>query len=361
VFGIKKTEFQLRWQGALSEYITAIAWSPNGRSFAVSSAAGEVFWLPVEAKTLLPIQTAGEMSVDCLAISSDGQFLAAGGQDGAVKLWHLSDSPKLLTTLGNQSVWVDRLAWSPEKNQLAFSLGRYVQVWDAIAQEVVTTLNFEASSVMDLAWHPKGRFLAVGGNQGARVWNAKHWDNDSEVVELPSASVAIAWSADGRYLATGNLDNTLSVVEWGDPLETDRFPWMMQGFPGKVRQLAWSQARTQPSPLLAACSSSTVVAWQRSPDESIGWASQVLKAHEGIVRAIAFQPGTALLATAAEDGLICLWHNAQQLSQVLEDTPDAFSCLAWQPQGNQLAAGGKNGEVLLWSKPSRSQGFGKSS
>ena len=36
-----KVLFQQQWQGSLSEYITAVAWSPNG-IFAASSAAGEV-------------------------------------------------------------------------------------------------------------------------------------------------------------------------------------------------------------------------------------------------------------------------------------------------------------------------------
>lgn len=50
--------------------------------------------------------------------------------------------------------------------------------------------------------------------------------------------MAIAWSTDGKFIAEGNLDNTLTVVEWDCPAE----PWVMRGFPGKVRQLAWSQA-----------------------------------------------------------------------------------------------------------------------
>ncbi|MBM0743645.1 WD40 repeat domain-containing protein [Phormidium sp. CLA17] len=344
-------EFQLRWQGSLADYVTAIAWSPNGLVLSASSAAGEIILLSPETQNLTLLEADNGQSIDCLAISPDSKFLAASGQNGQVKLWQLSDSPTLITTLENKPVWVDRLAWNPKANQLAFSLGRYVQVWDATANEVITTLNFEASSVMDLAWHPKGQFLAACGNQGARVWNAKDWDAEPEVLEIPSASVAIAWSPDGKYIADGNLDNTLSVMEWGQPN-----PWVMQGFPGKVRQLTWSQTS---APLLASCSSETVVAWQRSPDESVGWASQVLEAHEGVVRAIAFQPKTTLLASAAEDGLLCLWQHAQQVVQVLEGAPNGFSCMAWHPQGHQLAAGGKDGELLLWSKASRGQGFRK--
>jgi len=49
----------------------------------------------------------------------------------------------------NTSAWVDRLAWSPTQHLLAFSLGKYVQVWDAALGDIAT-LNFDTSSALDL-------------------------------------------------------------------------------------------------------------------------------------------------------------------------------------------------------------------
>jgi WD40 repeat protein len=75
--------------------------------------------------------------------------------------------------------------------------------------------------------------------------------------------------------------------------------------------------------------------------------------------AIAFQPDTFLLASATEDGLLCVWQKAEQLAQILDGVANGFSCLAWHPQGHQLAAGGQEGELLVWSKSTRAQGFGQ--
>lgn len=350
-------EFKASWRGELSDYVTAIAWLPNGKCLVASSAAGEVTLFPTGTAEPISLQAATGQSIDSLAVSHDGQFVAAGGQDGTVKIWRVSSAAsELIATLENKPAWVDRMAWSPTANQLAFSLGRYGQVWDAASNAIETTLNFESSSVLGLDWHPKGTWLAMCGYQGARVWNARDWDDDPQGLLLPTASVAIAWSTDGRYLANGNLDGTLTVVEWSLPEN----PWVMRGFPGKVRQLAWSQPVTAVgSPLLASCSAAAIVAWERDADESIGWANQMLEAHEGTVQAIAFQPGTLLLASAAEDGWVCLWRNGQQLIQVLEGAPDGFSCLSWHPQGHLLAAGGQNGELLLWSQSVAGKGFGR--
>ena len=101
------------------------------------------------------------------------------------------------------------------------------------------------------------------------------------------------------------------------------------------------------------------VVWEKQEDEALGWEGRVLANHQGVVQSIHFQPDTLLLASAAEDGRVCLWHKAQRLAQVLNGAPNGFSCLAWHPKGSQFAAGGQNGELLVWSKAGRGQGFGQ--
>lgn len=361
-----KSLLERHWQGTLSDYVAAIAWSPNGHTLAASSAAGDVMlWrdLPGEGKVLwplLPLQMGDGRSIDCLGFSQDGQWLAAGGQTGQVKIWCLNLDAgayrcRPLHTLDNAPAWVEHLAWSPTHNQLAFSLGRFVQVWDADTGNIAVTLNFDASSVLGLDWRCDGQYLAVAGYQGVKIWHRQDWDDDPYVLEVPSASLAIAWSPDGKYLATGNLDRTITVLEWNNP-----HPWVMQGFPGKVRQLAWSKVISQSgAPLLAASSAEGMVVWERQADESVGWEGQVLAGHGEVVQAIAFQPNSFLLASAAEDGWVCLWPQAKRLGQILEGAPGGFSCLAWHPQGQRLAAGGQSGELLIWSQSSRGKGFGR--
>jgi len=344
------------WRGAVAEYVTAIAWMPRQLALFVATGAGELQHIAPQTGTIQTLQTPQESSIDCLALSPDGQFLAAGGQDGTVQVWRLTGAiAELVTTLEHPATWVDQLAWSSTGNQLAFNLGRYVQVWDVATDAIVTTLNFEASTVLGMAWHPTKPLLALCGSQGAKVWDGTDWDEEPVPLAIPSASVAIAWSPDGRYIADGNLDNTLTVIEWAMP----QSPWMMRGFPAKVRQVAWSDPLTAAgAPLLAACSANAIAVWERDQDESVGWANQILEDHEGIVRAIAFQPGTMLLASAAEDGWVCLWDKAQKLMQVLDGAPSGFSCLSWHPQGRYLAAGGQAGEVLVWGQPAPGKGFG---
>ncbi|KAB8316496.1 hypothetical protein SD81_025210 [Tolypothrix campylonemoides VB511288] len=349
-------EFEEQYSGTLSDYVTAIAWSPQGTTLTATSAAGEVvLWQNGELTTL---QTPKSESVDCVAFSQDGQFLAVGGQDGKVKIWRGSE---LIATLENAPAWVDKLAWSPTSHLLAFSLGRYVQVWDADTREVAVTLNFDNSSVLGIDWRCDGQYLAIGGYQGVKVWNCQNWDDDPYILDIPSVSLAIGWSPDGKYLASGNMDRTITVVESHLLLSgAGSESWVMRGFPGKIRELAWSELTTQQdAPLLACSSVDGIVVWEKQADDSSGWEGRVLTNHVDVIGAIAFAPKSFLLASAGADGWICLWKKAKQVSQILTGASSGFSSLAWHPRGKQLAAGGENGELFVWSKTTRGQGFGR--
>lgn len=347
----RQISFEVQWKGVLSEYVTVLTWSATGVIAACTAAGEVVLWQDQELNTLLP--ESGQ-SIDCLAFSADGQFLAAGGQDGKVRVWRMLPIPELIATLENAPQWIDRLSWCPTSNILAFSLGRYVQLWDAETQTLITTLAFESSSILSISWRPNGEYLAIAGNQGAKIWDTRNWDDDPYMMYMDAASIAIAWSTDGEYLASGNLDNTITVLKWGYP-----HPWVMRGFPGKIRQLVWSKPFNNQPPLLAASSVEGIAVWTKSIKDEEGWNAKVLTLHEGIVQGLAFQPNSLLLASAAEDGLLCLWQKAKEVGQILEDTTNGFSGVAWHPKGDLLAAGGQDGELMIWQQSLRGKGFGR--
>jgi WD40 repeat protein len=408
------------WQGNLQDYVRAIAWSPvknsnlNDRQtpiLAAASAAGEVIiWQGQDPdQGLIKLRSADGKWISCLQFSADGQFLAAGGQDRQIKIWRVADlninlnsnsdvasgtnselevidstdikaesqSPRSTSvntsaisiepayTIANNSDWIEHLAWNPtDAELLAFSQGSKVIIWQVKEQRAIAKLDFESSSVFDLAWHPGGEFIAVSGHGGVKVWDVQNHDQQNQdhpepayVLQVPGASLSCAWTNDGEFLASGNLDRTLSVLKWQSPP-----PWLMQGFPGKVQHLAWSPVSSQTrSPILAAACIDGITIWQQQAGQT-AWQSQVLEKHSGFVQAIAFQPQTNHLASAATDGYVYFWQNvhvSQKSQQLYDGIKNGCACLAWDDAGQNLAIGGRSGELIVLSFLTQEHGKSK--
>ena len=343
-----------RW---LSEYITVLVWSPVGTQLAIASAGGEVvLWQEDFQATIL--QTASGASIDALGFASEGQWLAAAGQAGAVTIWRLSaDSPELLETLTWESAWIDRLQWHPHQPWLAYNCGKAVHIWDAEQGEPLTTLELPAA-VQDLSWSPDGTHLAVSAQQRVHIWETSRWRSPQYEWELMAVSQTLQWSPKGAYLASANQDSSVGVLTWDNvrllkqsadnPVPDADLPATLRGFPGKVRQLAWADVPDAVrSPILATATRDLVAMWILIPDE--GWQSWLLDLHQGTVLDVAFQPQSSLLASLSDRGWILLWQAAVEPAQVLEGAKEGFSCMTWHPTGEYLAAGGQHGEVLVWT------------
>lgn len=342
-----RVKFALNWQVFLSDYITGLAWSPSGEFLAASSASGEVaIWKSrTDVQVLL---TLSDGAIDCLGFCHDGRFFAVAGQDGQVKIWESSPSGifSVYHTIDyhseHPSIWIDRLAWHPSSYLVAFNLGKQVQVWDLKQCELVTVLDFAESTISDLAWSPDGLLLTVGGKNCLKSWDARDWLLSPKVLKLSSPSLVIAWSKDSKYLASGNQDNSV-IVDANTP-----DPWEMTGFPSKIRQVVWSDCNTKhETPLLAVASANGAAVWIKENDQEC-WQCWLLDLHQDMVRAIAFQPNSLLLATTSDDGWLCLWHEAVELTQILKQEV-AFCNLAWHPQGDQLVIGSESGEIFVYS------------
>jgi WD40 repeat protein len=347
-------KFTKQWRQTLADYGTALAWSPDGQWLAAASASGEVTQYGLSG-TVVPLRQADGQAISALGFSADGLLLSAAGQSGDLTVWDMeAPHPSVALTQPHSGTWIDQLAWHPSQRYLAYGVGSQVQIWDGVQKTPLTTLDFEKSSVLHLAWHPAGDRLAVSGHGGVKVWSADDWGAEPTLVAVPGASLYSAWSPEGRYLSSGNLDRTLTVAEWDSPP-----PWLMQGFPGKVRQLAWSTPMTKSgAPLVAAACVEGVTVWERDDRSGKGWRSRVLQHHQERVNGIAFQPNTLLLASAGQDGSISLWEQGKTLAQTLKFPKGGCSALAWHPVEPGFAVAGTLGDLVFWQQANQAKGFG---
>jgi hypothetical protein len=113
----------------------------------------------------------------CLALSSDGKRLAAGGCDRLVRVWDLSGgiaNAKLDQTIENHADWVFGLALAPDgKHLLTASRDKTAKVWDLATKESVLTFPDHQNAVYGVAVKADGKIgYSVGEDNLLRTWNA---------------------------------------------------------------------------------------------------------------------------------------------------------------------------------------------
>lgn len=335
--------------GDLQQPISALAWSADGELLAIASTGGELLLLDFRAGCEELLRGDRDSSLDVVGFSSDGQFLMAAGQDGELLLWELGGSglrPLAMDPIPLGAGWIDAAAWQPGGLLLAVAAGRALWLWDGARRQWRQPQLPLPGTIQALAWSTDGVRLAASCHGELVLWQPGLSSPADRPLRNPmaSAGLALAFSGPGHHLACGLLDRSLLV--W--PLGCDGQPWQFSGFPAKVRQLAWSEQPGRLAPLLASAAAEAVILWTQVKQGSKAWQPEPLLWHEKRVNALAFAPGSTLLATASSDGSVALWDGKGRLLQSLEGQGSGFNALAWRPDGRHLVAGDANGRWWLW-------------
>jgi WD40 repeat protein len=124
---------------------------------------------PVAESVILP---GHEGSVNTLAFSSDGRWLATGSSNENTRLWDMSNFA---------------------------------------AQPII--LRGHDYAIYTLAFSPDGHWLVTGGQDStARLWNMDNISSEPIILRGPEALVlTLGFSPDGKQLAIGSGDGTVSL------------------------------------------------------------------------------------------------------------------------------------------------------
>ena len=335
--------------GDLRQPITALAWSADGEFLAIASAGGELLLLDFRAGCEELLRGERDGSLDVVGFSGDGQFLMAAGQSGELLLWELGGTgvrPLPFEPMPLGGGWIDAAAWQPDGLLLAVATARELRLWDGASRQWRASPLALPGTIQALAWSGDGVQLAASCHGELVLWQPCLSAAADPPLRNPiaSAGLALAFSGPGHHLACGMLDRSLLV--W--PQGCHGQPWQFSGFPAKVRQLAWSDQPGRLAPLLASAAADAVILWTQINRGSKAWQPEPLLWHERRVNALAFAPGSTLLASASSDGSVALWDGRGRMLQPLEGQGSGFNVLAWRPDGRHLAAGDANGRWWLW-------------
>ena len=204
----------------------AIAFSPNGDTFAMTLASGTVKFY--EVSTGQQISTLSKEYVWSMAYSPDGNTLALGRFDGTVKLTDVKSGRRVGRLRGHDGI-VNTMVFSPDGTKLAVGARGgeiyprgIVKLWgfppkalDILTQRSLTTLHAQAKGVIHIAFSPDSRILAVGSDDGVSLLDVETGQKVTLQKNIQSRCRILAGWADACF-AVSRWDKTVGCVDEGN-------------------------------------------------------------------------------------------------------------------------------------------------
>jgi WD40 repeat protein len=256
----------------------------------------------------------GESGGHCaLAFSPDGEWLAAGGLDGSVKLWsvHRQQAVEFDTQVGS----IHGLSFSTDSQMLAVGVWRGgLKIFQVPTGALLGTIK-HSGLCNSAVFSPDDKSIAALTDDSAvRIWDIANLKDARATVIFTghqSEMCSIAFSPDGQLLATGSWDNAIRLTRPTAPPEKD-----------------------------------------------------VLRGHHDAVLSAVIAPDNRTIISGGADGTVWLWdaQSLQTLATLEAGRPgkDLIWSVSVSGDGKLLAAGGGEwtkaevaGPLTIWDLPSR--------
>ena len=230
--------------------------------------------------------------IQCLAVSKDGRWIAAGTAWGDVFVWNAETHEKVISHWEDDRS-TDGVDFSPDSTRLVSASNNCTAtIWDIATRERVQTLD-HGDSVRAAKYSPQGDRIATATHGSVRVWDS---DSDRLLVDIkvsvtPLSNTGLCWFNNHLFVVSDNKIEQIepftgsAVSGWPVPHSIDS---SCIALPKHGQFIAYSTQRT-------------VLFWDTATHTQLG-----LIQHPQDIRSIAISPDDRFLAISAEDGKITI-------------------------------------------------------
>ena len=291
-----------------------IAWSPDGQYIASAGENHEVhIWdatPPFGALRFRYSQHISPVRHVAWSPNDNGERIASASVDGAIHVWESTTGKRLSLYSGHGTSSVYRLAWSPRGDRIA-SVGQdtMVHVWDPATGNSIRIYRGHTTALWGIAWSPDGQYI-VSSSENYDSHRVRMWDtatgNTVSTYDRHEGSVwRVTWSPAGNRILTSSADKTVHVLE-----------------------VSLSQAAINEQPLLI------------YPD------------HHASIWDAEWSPDGKRVASSSTKGIVNVWDptNGNTIFTYKgHQSDETVTSVAWNPvNGNQLASASHDQTVHIW-------------
>jgi eukaryotic-like serine/threonine-protein kinase len=351
----------------------AAAWAVNRAGLFSSTANNQATTQATRTPASTPAPTTGKLLttytkhndvVTTVAwMPGNSGIVASGSKDRTVHVWHSNGGADIHSYTGHDD-FIEAIAWSPDGQFIASaSDDSTVHVWTAQQDGLDSTYNHHTNDVRAVAWSHDSQLIASGSKDTTvRIWNAQNGNDMGVFVRHTEQVWAVAWSSDNRYIASAGDDKTIRV--WTPATLTNQDNGDGEGGNSKHNRTISTQAT-----IASFTGSDSVRALAWSPDNArlaSGGADDIVriwslnggtdpvvtyKKHGDTVLAIAWSPDGQKIASASADGTVHIWKasDGSDLYIYKGHNGNGVNTVAWSADGKYLASGGADKTVQIWS------------
>jgi len=276
--------------------------------------------------------------VNSVAFSQQGDLLAAGSDDGKVRIWRVSDW-KVLHVIDN-GYQVTTVAFSPDGQILAVGLSSgFIRLWNIQSGKAIGDPLSTPSGVVTVAFSPNGEVLASGLSDTIFLWDVASRELINNPLQHSGMVNSMAFSPNGEMLASGLSINF--VILWNIKERTVLETIVSSG---PVRSIAFSP---NSQTLAFGSQDGFIRLWDIESGQSRGDIRTFSP-----IPSLKFSPDGTILASGLDDHTIRLWDisSQQQFGEPLQGHSNFVWSIAFSPDGWWLVSSSEN-EVFLWGVP----------